>query len=73
MNGPSPRAAVWSLRVGVVCLAAGIAATGLWYEGPVFDTLFVDWDWSEAAAVRLVHWFSYGALATIPLVLWRQT
>lgn len=41
------------------------------YGGPVLSFLWLELDWSEAAAVKLEYAAAYGLLACVPFVFWR--
>lgn len=62
--------AMAALRVAVALTCVGAAAQMLLYGGPVFSWLWLNLDWSEAAAVRVEHAAAFGLLACVPFAFW---
>lgn len=58
------------LRVAVALTCVGAAAQMLLYGGPVLSWLWLNLDWSEAAALRVEHAAAFGLLACVPFVFW---
>lgn len=65
------KAAVFTLRFAVALTCIGTAARLQMYGGQVLSFLWLELDWSEAAAVKLEYAAAYGLLASVPFVFWR--
>lgn len=60
------------LRVEIALTCVGVAGQLLLYGGPVLSWLWMEQDWSEAAALRIEHAAAFALLASIPFLFWRK-
>jgi uncharacterized membrane protein YphA (DoxX/SURF4 family) len=72
MAGSPDSIARMVLRLALVCSCAGVAFQILIYGGPVFSWLWLELDWSEAAAMRLERAGAFALLACIPFLFARR-